>query len=31
MHWIHHHHLLIAFIGLVAAFGVGVFGLYKQK
>ncbi|EAS41298.1 hypothetical protein P3TCK_09083 [Photobacterium profundum 3TCK] len=30
MYWIHHHHMIIAFIGLLAAFGVGLLGISKQ-
>jgi hypothetical protein len=31
MYWIHHHHMIIAFIGLFAAFGVGLLGISKQS
>ncbi|EAR53436.1 hypothetical protein SKA34_10920 [Photobacterium sp. SKA34] len=31
MYWIHHHHIIIAFVGLIAAFCAGLIGLYKQK
>ncbi len=30
MFWIHHHHMIIAFIALGAAFAAGLMGVFNQ-